>query len=133
MYSVTKQISFCYGHRLLKYTGKCKNLHGHNGVLEIEIAKPRLDERGFVMDFSDISAVVKTWVDTELDHKMLLNDKDPVIASMKQHAQPFVTMKGNPTAEAIARHVYDWCRSQKLPVTAVTLWETPTSYASYRP
>lgn len=133
MYSVTKQISFCYGHRLLKYAGKCKNLHGHNGVLEIEIAKTKLDERGFVMDFSDISAVVKTWVDTELDHKMLLNEKDPVIASMREHAQPFVMMKGNPTAEAIARLVYDWCRSQKLPVTAVTLWETPTSYASYRP
>lgn len=133
MYSVTKQISFCYGHRLLKYAGKCKNLHGHNGVLEIEIAKPALDERGFVMDFSDISAVVKTWVDTELDHKMLLNEDDPVVASMDEHAQPYVTMKGNPTAEAIARHVYDWCRSQNLPVTAVTLWETPTSNATYRP
>lgn len=133
MYSVTKQISFCYGHRLLKYAGKCKNLHGHNGVLEIEIAKAKLDERGFVMDFSDISAVVKAWVDAELDHKMLLNEMDPVIASMKEHAQPFVTMKGNPTAEAIARLVYDWCRKQKLPVTAVTLWETPTSCAAYRP
>ena len=97
------------------------------------MAKPKLDARGFVMDFSDISAVVKTWVDRELDHKMLLNEADPVIASMKEHGQPFVTTKGNPTAEAIAKLVYDWCRAQKLPVTAVTLWETPTSYAVYRP
>ena len=31
MYSVTKRIDFCYGHRLLGYQGKCCHLHGHNG------------------------------------------------------------------------------------------------------
>ena len=38
LHKVTKVIDFCYGHRLLKYDGKCKNLHGHNGVLEIDIS-----------------------------------------------------------------------------------------------
>ncbi|MBI2362538.1 MAG: 6-carboxytetrahydropterin synthase [Elusimicrobia bacterium] len=132
MYAVTKHISFCYGHRLLEYSGKCRHLHGHNGILEIEIEKAKLDKLGFVMDLSDISALVKKWVDDELDHKMLLNQNDPVIAMMKEHQQPYVAVAGNPTAEAIAKLVFDWCRAHDLPVASVRLWETPTSNACYR-
>lgn len=131
MHTVTKQISFCYGHRLMNYAGKCRHLHGHNGLLEILIESAKLDKLGLVMDFSDISAVVKTWVDSELDHKMLLNQDDPLIAMMREHDQPYITLPGNPTAEAIAKHVYQYCKSKGLPVKAVTLWETPTSYAGY--
>ena len=31
MFRVTREIEFCYGHRLLNYEGKCRHLHGHNG------------------------------------------------------------------------------------------------------
>ena len=37
MYSVTKRIDFCYGHRLLDYNGVCAHPHGHNGMAEIEV------------------------------------------------------------------------------------------------
>ena len=37
MYSVTKRIDFCYGHRLLDYEGVCKHPHGHNAVAEIQV------------------------------------------------------------------------------------------------
>ena len=37
MYSVTKRIDFCYGHRLLDYDGICKHPHGHNAVAEIDL------------------------------------------------------------------------------------------------
>ena len=37
MYSVTKRLEFCYGHRLLDYDGICKHPHGHNAVAEIEV------------------------------------------------------------------------------------------------
>ncbi len=129
MYSVTKKIHFCYGHRLLNYSGKCRHLHGHNGLLEIRVEKPELDGLGMVMDFVEIKAVVKKWVDDELDHKMILNEKDPMIAEFDKHKQPYVTLKGNPTAEAIARHIYDHCRARKLPIHSVRLWETPDSCA----
>ena len=41
MFRVTREINFCYGHRLLNYDGKCRYLHGHNGtaVIAIEAAK----------------------------------------------------------------------------------------------
>ena len=50
-FKVTKQIEVCYGHRLLNYDGKCKHLHGHNGLLEIDGAAGSLDSRGMVIDF----------------------------------------------------------------------------------
>ena len=33
VYLVTKEIRFCYGHRLLHYDGECRHLHGHNGLI----------------------------------------------------------------------------------------------------
>ena len=36
MYSVTKRIEFCYGHRLMNYDGVCRHPHGHNAVVEID-------------------------------------------------------------------------------------------------
>ena len=41
MFRVTREIDFCYGHRLLRYDGKCKHLHGHNGRAVISIEKER--------------------------------------------------------------------------------------------
>ena len=42
MFRVTRQIDFCYGHRLMNYDGKCKYLHGHNGraIIAIEAREP---------------------------------------------------------------------------------------------
>ena len=51
MYSVTKRIDFCYGHRLLDYDGVCRHPHGHNAVAEIEIRTDTLDARNMVVDF----------------------------------------------------------------------------------
>ena len=35
MFRITREIHFCYGHRLLNYDGKCRHLHGHNGKAQI--------------------------------------------------------------------------------------------------
>ncbi len=128
-YSVTKLIGFCYGHRLLDYEGKCRDLHGHNGSLEVTIESRGLDRLGMVMDFVEIKRRLQRWVDAELDHKLILNAKDPLIPDLKKHGQPLVTLEGNPTAENIARHVFRYAKGQKLPVASVKLWETPTSAA----
>lgn len=130
-YSVTRLIGFCYGHRLLNYAGKCRFLHGHNGLIEVRVESRRLDRLGMVVDFGEIKEKVQRWVDAELDHQMILNEKDPLIAELKKRGEPFVTLKGNPTAENIARHIFEYARSQKLPVKSVRLWETPNSIAEY--
>ncbi len=132
MYHVTKTISFCYGHRLLAYAGKCRYLHGHNGRAEIELSSTRLDARGMVRDFSEIKRTLQAWIDRELDHKMLLHRRDPVLPLLRQRGEPVFVMKENPTAEAIARLIFDYTASQGFPVTAVRLWETDNSVATYQ-
>ncbi|MBI5242941.1 MAG: 6-carboxytetrahydropterin synthase [Elusimicrobia bacterium] len=132
MYSVTKLIHFCYGHRLLDYQGKCRRLHGHNGTVEITIDKPRLDSRGIAMDFEDIKSIVQLWIDAELDHRTILSAKDPLVPVLRKLEEPVVTLPGNPTAEAIAKHIFDTVKSRGVPVASVKLWENPTSCAGYR-
>src|SRR5690349_13980098 len=61
-YQVTKVIEFAYGHRLLEHGGKCRYLHGHNGIAEVDIDSEQLDRLGMVIDFGDINEVVKKWI-----------------------------------------------------------------------
>jgi 6-pyruvoyltetrahydropterin/6-carboxytetrahydropterin synthase len=131
MYSVTKRIDFCYGHRLLDYDGICKHPHGHNAVAEIEIRADTLDKRNMVADFSDIKRVVKSWVDRELDHKMILRHDDPLVKLLQGLGEPIYVVDSNPTVERIARLIFDVSREKGLPVSRVTVWETPSSWATY--
>lgn len=131
MYSVTKRIDFCYGHRLLNYDGVCRHLHGHNAVAEIEVRADALDSRNMVVDFGDIKRRVKAWIDEHLDHKMILRRDDPYVATLQALGEPLYLIDSNPTAERIARLIFETCRELGLAVTQVTLWETPTSWATY--
>ena len=130
-FKVTRQIDFCYGHRLLDYDGKCKHLHGHNGLLEIVVAAESLDSRGMVIDFGDIKDVVKSWVDANMDHRMILNSDDPILNILQDLNEPVYVMDENPTAENIAKHIHEVAQKAGLNVLETRLWETPSSYASY--
>ena len=131
MYSVTKRIEFCYGHRLMDYDGVCRHPHGHNAVVEIDISAATLDSRNMVADFSDIKRVVKGWIDRELDHKMILRRDDPLADALRGLGEPMFLLDTNPTVERIAQLIFDITREQGLPVSRVTVWETPTSWATY--
>ena len=131
-HKVTRTIEFCYGHRLLDYDGKCRFLHGHNGLLEVDVEGEELDIRGMLMDFGDLRDTVKGWVDAHLDHQMLLCRTDPVVPILQRLGEPFYLMEENPTAENISKLIYHQMRKLGLKVSAVRLWETPSSYATYR-
>ena len=131
MHRVTKTIDFCYGHRLVDYDGKCRYLHGHNGRLEVDVASDSLDDLGMVVDFGEVRDVVKGWIDSALDHRMILCERDPLLATLKDAGEPLYVMAENPTAENIAKHVFNVARESGLNVTQVRLWETPSSYATY--
>ena len=133
MFNVTREIDFCYGHRLLHYEGKCRHLHGHNGRALITARAATLDARGMVLDFGDIKTVVSRWIDENLDHRMILCRDDPAVAALKQLGEPMYLLDVNPTAENIARLIFDVTAAQGFPVTEVRLWETPKCYASYEP
>ena len=133
MYRVTEIVEFCYGHRLLRYQGKCAHLHGHNAKVEIELASGSLNAQSMVADFSDIGRIVKSWIDQNLDHRMLLHRDDPLVEVLRRHDEPVFLMDSDPTAEAIARLICEYAASQGLKVSEVRLWETDTSVASYTP
>lgn len=132
MFRVTKELFFCYGHRLLNYDGKCRNLHGHNGKAVIVAEGADLDELGMVVDFTKLKRTVGRWIDDTLDHKMLLHRDDPIIPELIRLGEPFVPLSVNPTAENLARLIFDYAKSQGIGVVEVTLWESEHSSATYR-
>jgi len=121
MYRVSKRFGFSASHVLhgLGDDHPCSRMHGHNYEVEVIAESHELDHRGFVVDFRELDDV-KRWVDETLDHRHL-ND----------------VMEGQPSAEAVARLVYEWSTAN-LPegvagkVVAVRAWETPRAYAEYR-
>lgn len=133
MFRVIKRLGFCYGHRLLEYPGKCAHPHGHNAEVEIEISSPDLDAAGMVIDFGEISERVCRFIEQELDHRMILRHDDPLLAWLKEQGEPVHVMEVNPTAENLARLIWQRARFEGLPVRAVRFWETPHSCAEYQP
>ena len=131
MFRVSRQIDFCYGHRLLNYRGKCRHLHGHNGKVLITIEASGLDDRGMVLDFNDIKNVVSRWIDENLDHRMILSRSDPAVPVLQELGEPLFLLESNPTAENIAKAIFDFAADQGFPIVEVRLWETPNCFATF--
>lgn len=129
---IVKKLQFCYGHRLLDYEGRCAHPHGHNAVVEVELAGEDLDPRGMVCDFTEVKRLLSVFIDAELDHRMILREDDPLVPALEGVGERPFTLEENPTAENLARLLFRKARSLDLPVTAVRFWETETCYAEYR-
>ena len=121
MFEVTIEQTFAAGHALRNYHGKCENVHGHNYRCQVTMEGQQLDNTGLLVDFVLLKKVVGAVID-RLDHQWL-ND-----------FPPFDVL--NPSAENIAKFIYDEV-IQGIAVPGVRLgyvrlWETDTSYATYR-
>jgi len=132
MYSVTKEVHFCYGHRLLGHEGKCRHLHGHNARAMIRLESESLDRLGLVMDFKEIGDYVKSWLDSEIDHNLLLCKEDPLVPLLRGAGERVYVMDANPSAENIARLVFEQVERGGFPVVEVAIVETDSAVASYR-
>jgi 6-pyruvoyltetrahydropterin/6-carboxytetrahydropterin synthase len=123
MFEVSVEQTFAAGHALRNYKGKCENVHGHNYRVRITMQGDQLDSTGLLVDFLDVKSLIGGVVDY-LDHQFI-ND-----------LPPFDEL--NPSAENIAKYFYDRVSSglkNDVPVrvSEVTIWETDTSSALYRP
>lgn len=132
VYSVTKEVRFCYGHRLINHPGKCRHLHGHSVKVAVTVTAAHLDSRGMVCDFGDLKQVVADFVRERLDHTLLLHEADPLVPLLRDAKERFLTLAEHPTTEVLARLIYDHVKAQGYPVEEVTLWETDEAYARYR-
>lgn len=118
MYRITKEFHFSASHQLhgLPDDHQCARLHGHNYIVEIEMQAEELNAHGFVRDYLDL-ADLKRYIDDNLDHRHL-ND---------------ILGDDGVTAERMAKHFYDWCKSRWPEVSAARVSETPKTWAEYRP
>lgn len=118
MYTIRKQFNFSAGHQLtgLPADHPCSRVHGHNYVVTVEL---RTNERnplntiGFVQDYRALDPI-KQYIDGALDHRHL-ND----------------VLLMNPTAENIAKHLYDMFKVHFPLLVAVEVSETPKTTARY--
>ncbi len=133
MFRVSREIEFCYGHRLLNHAGKCRHLHGHSARAVIALESTALDHCGMVVDFAEIKRTIGGWIDERLDHRMILQRTDPLVAILEQHAEPLFLMDEPPTAENLAKLIFEFTSSRGFPIVECQLWESQQSWATYRP
>jgi 6-pyruvoyltetrahydropterin/6-carboxytetrahydropterin synthase len=121
MFEIFADDDFAAAHNLRNYNGKCENLHGHNYKVRVFVRGERLGQSGMLVDFTLLKQKMGE-VLAVLDHKYL-NDIPPFD-------------KENPTAENIARYVYEKIKSavpadQGAFVHRVSVWETDKNCATY--
>ncbi|MDD2865203.1 MAG: 6-carboxytetrahydropterin synthase [Methylococcales bacterium] len=132
MFTITKEVYFCYGHRLMNHGGKCRHLHGHSVKAAISITHSDLNEQSMVCDFSEVKECVETYVNTHLDHNFLLHKDDPIIPALIQNNERFLTLEEHPTAEVLSKMIFKHLQVHGFQVSEVALWETASACASYR-
>lgn len=93
---------------------KCARLHGHSYAVEIHVSGELDPQLGWVTDFADIKTAFQP-VFEQLDHRYL-ND----VAGLE-----------NPTAENIARWIWDRLKSRLPGLSRVVIHETCTSGVVY--
>jgi 6-pyruvoyltetrahydropterin/6-carboxytetrahydropterin synthase len=124
MYEVSVDETFAAAHNLRNYKGKCEDLHGHNYKVRVTLSGPELDATGLLYDFVHLKQVIQGVI-RSLDHKYL------------NELKPFDVL--NPSAENIARHIYEQTAQQMhavpngAAISSITVWESDLTAATYRP
>lgn len=137
MYKLKTSAAFDSAHFLAGYNGKCANLHGHRWVIEVEAGAEHLQEtgekRGMVIDFGDLKQAVRTLADL-YDHALIYETgslRDETVAALTAEHFRLIEVPYRPTAENFAKAFFSELTAQGVPVTRVTVYETPDNCASY--
>ena len=131
------------GHRQWRDTGHCSYVHGYGRYVRITFEATELDERGWVMDFGDLRDV-KSWIESEWDHRTLIAADDPVISELKVLEEVGginlnILPEGYlPGIEESCRYLYDKLNpmiqrktNNRVEITRVECWETEKNQAEY--
>lgn len=133
------------GHRVPNHKSKCRNLHGHRykvevGVDDKVITEMGVSDEGMVIDFSDLKEIMMEEIDAKHDHGFMMYEKDAfadIFANKfyKAHDQKIIFTTFIPTAENIAKYFFglliEPLSNRKIKLNHVTVYETPTSTATY--
>lgn len=118
MFELTVRDEFSSAHFLRDYNGQCKNLHGHTWKVAVTVSGQELNNIGVMADFVEMKRHLKALI-SSLDH-VCLNDLD-------------FFRSNNPTAENLARYIYQEYKMRIAPVTLVKvqLWESDKADVVY--
>ena len=116
MFELKAQMYFSAAHHLLNYDGACENQHGHNWLVEAYVKGKELDKSNILIDYKVIKANLKEVLDY-LDHKDI--NELPEFKEI------------SPSSEVLARYIYNRMKEKISLISKVSVWETPTSCASY--
>ncbi len=136
---LAKEFRWEMGHRLPLHKGACRNIHGHSYRMEVEVEGDVDPETGMVMDFGDISAVVKPFV-AEMDHCFLCQDSDTELLKLFQSmGMKMIVIPYPSTVENICRMVVERLEPAfqqegqgQVHAFTVRIWETVSSVAELR-
>lgn len=134
---ITKQVNFCYGHKLPGYNGKCRQQHGHNSMATITVGgRDASCYPSMVMDFKKLSKILEPILE-QLDHQDLTHffdycdQSDPNIRG-EVHEE---IVQVPATAETICRWMAKQIQANLPPGTwlvELQVSETPTSWATWK-
>lgn len=138
MYIISIKESFDAAHFLKDHGGKCANIHGHRWTVEAEVTAENVEtegkSRGMVVDFADLKDALKDETD-RMDHCLIYEAGSlfpETLAALGKEGFRLVEFVGRPTAENMARFFFDRLAEKGIPVSAVTVFETPRNKATYR-
>ena len=115
-FELKTQMYFSAAHHLLNYDGDCENQHGHNWLVEAYVQGNKLDKSNILIDYKIIKDALKE-VLNYLDH---------------QDINELEEFKGiSPSSEIIAKFIYEKMKEKINIISKVSVWETPTSCATY--
>jgi len=126
--TLRKQGSFDAAHRLLKYKGKCNQLHGHTWKWDLIIVGTLGDDAsGIFVDFAEIKDMMNMF-----DHCVVLNTSDPLANVLPERTDGVVMFPNEPTCEFltwwfILRLAKELRVNGDILEIHLTLWETETS------
>ncbi len=136
MYSLVANATFDSAHFLAGYCGKCANLHGHTWRIEAEIAEEQVqwkgEKRGMILDFSDFKQTLRQLADS-MDHALIYEEdtlQNTTVEALLAEGFRLIAVSFRPTAENFAHYFYTQLQ-KTLPVSRVTVYETPENCASY--
>jgi 6-pyruvoyltetrahydropterin/6-carboxytetrahydropterin synthase len=117
-YTITKEFRFEAMHYLpqMPEGHKCRRPHGHSYLVRVELASDELDEFGFVEDYGELNDI-REYINGQLDHFDLTE----------------IFGAENTTAEILASIFYNEWKKSHPALRAVTVCETPSVSATYRP
>jgi 6-pyruvoyltetrahydropterin/6-carboxytetrahydropterin synthase len=140
---VSKEVQFDAGHRVPQHASKCRNPHGHRYRVVAYVAGELQTEgsaTGMVLDFGDIKELLETQVHDVFDHGFIVHNEDIEMQAAlgvtspsgeNAHGWKVIVVPWTPTAEEMARAVYEMLVRSLPTLRMIEVWETPTSMAAY--